>query len=448
MAPASAPTRRASQEPGARRLPSRCLCGLSHKIDFFRGSLLRSLLLCGAAALALAAPAQAQAQPPAPRLAAPAPADPEGRWETAVWELDQSIEPADGPATDLTAMTRELTRWRSARGIAPEDVPEALRRRPFSAFTVVAVDVDDTGTVSGCRVLRPSGEPRLDRLACERLAALPGYRPLYVGPGRRAAARWTYAIGFETLERGRGLSAFGPAPPSPPPPPPPPNGAGEWPRFEHAGELRAAALPGIQAMFPVGARRREGLVSLDLVTTAEGGIVECRVGVGSGDAALDQAACAAARQLDLRYEWPSIYGGRDTLPLQVVWRRSGGSHVRLPLLTPWQTRSAPLPRDPADPRTAVRMESNVPLRLQLIAQDLAGVEPLFPRSPYAYLSIKTDRTGRVRQCAVEQSTRLPALDARLCRIAGQRLAPAPRRDVFGDPVDASRRVYISFPPGS
>jgi TonB family protein len=208
------------------------------------------------------------------------------------------------------------------------------------------------------------------------------------------------------------------------------------------------SLPGIQAMFPAGARRREGRVSLDLVTSREAGIAECRIGIGSGDAALDQAACAAARQLDLRYEWPIFYPRRDTLPLQIVWRRSGGSHIRLPLLSPWQTRSAPLPRDPADTRTAVMMERDPMVRIELTAQDLAGLETLYPRSPFASVVIKTDRTGRIRQCAVERPTGLPALDARLCRIVRQRLAPAPRRDVFGDPVDASRTVYISFARGT
>lgn len=400
------------------------------------------LLLCGAAAIAFAVPAEAQSPQP------PAAAPEESRWETGVYELYRSIEPAEGPARDLGTIATRLTRWRPAPGIAASDVPDDLRRRPFSAFTIVSVEVDRAGAVTGCRVLRPSGQPRLDRLACERLRRLEGYAPLYVGPGHPAEAHWTYAIGFETIERGRGLSAFQPAPPSPPPPPPSSDYIGQWPRFGHAGELRPAALPGIQAMFPSGARRREGTVSLDLVTTREGGIVECRIGVGSGDQALDQAACAAARQLDLRYEWPNLYAGRKSLPLQVVWRRAGGSHIRPPLLMPWQTRSAPMPRDPADPRTATHREREPLPEVTLTAQDLAGVQPLFPRSPYAFVGIDTDARGRIRQCRLEQPTGLPALDARLCRIVRARLVPAPRMDVFGDPTEGTTRVYIRFPRGS
>jgi TonB family protein len=407
---------------------------------------MRSLLLCGAAALALAAPGAAQ--PQAPRASARASAAPETGWETHVYELDRSIDPADMAAPDFGAPGRQLTRWRAAPGIAAADLPEDLRRRAFSAFVVVAVEVGEAGSVTGCRVLRPSGDPRLDRLACDRLSRLEGYLPLYVGPGRRAAARWTYAIGFETLESGSGASAFLPPSPSPPPPPPSPDRVGQWPRFDHDGSLRPVALPAIQSMFPAAARRHAGKVSLDLVTTREGGIVECRIGVGSGDPALDQAACGAARQLDLRYEWPNLYAGRVALPLQIVWNRAGGSHIRLPLRTRWQTRGSPMPRDPADSRTATQLESEQPLQLDLTGQDLAGVEPLYPRAPYAFLSIGTDVAGRIRQCAVLQPTRLPALDARLCRIARQRLRAAPRTDVFGDPVAATRRVYIGFPRAS
>lgn len=404
---------------------------------------MRSILLCGVAALALAAPAAAQ--PPGPRASARAPAPPEERFETNVYELDQSIVPADDPGPDLAQVATRLTRWRPARGIAPADLPEDLQRRPFSAVAVVSVDVDAAGTVTGCRVLRPSGEPRLDRLACDRLTRLQGYAPLFVGPGRPVDARWIYAIGFETVERGSGLSAFQPASPSPPPPPPSPDRVGQWPRFDYGAELRPAALPAIQAMFPVNARRRAGTVSLDLVATREGGIVECRIGVGSGDAALDEAACRAARQLDLRYGWPNLYAGRMTMPLQVVWRRAGGSHIRLPLLPPWLERVPPLPRDPADPRTATHAARAPMLRLVLTAQDLAGSQ-LYPRS--SYVAVRTDQAGRVRQCAVVHPTRLPGLDSRLCRIVRERLRAAPRTDVFGDPAEAEQRVWIGFPPGS
>lgn len=406
-------------------------------------------MLCGVAALALAAagasPATAQQRAPAPRPAVtPAPAP---QWQSHVYELHRAVEPADAPPPTAAALSGRLVRWRAAPGFSAEDIPAELRRRSFSATTAVAVDVNASGAATGCHLVQPSGVAALDRLACERIVAQGGYMPLYAGPGRPIAARWIHVIGWETLEQGRTLSAFTAPSPAPPAPPPPVGQPGQWPRFDYAATVWPETLPTIQPLFPSAARRRGGTVSIDLFTTADLGIVECRVGASSGDAALDEAACAVARTLALRYERPGIWWRQTTLPLQVVWRRGGGSHIRLPLLPPWREDLSALPRDPADTRTATHMTRPAGLHLPLTDADFAGVEPLYPRSPFASLDLATDRTGRIRSCSLRQPTRLPALDARLCRIARERLRPSPRLDIFGDPVDAVQTVFVRVSPG-
>jgi TonB family protein len=402
-------------------------------------------LLRGVAALALAAPGAAAAvQRPASARPVTAPGAPTGQWRSSVWELYRSVEPADAPALGMAALAERLTRWRAAPGLSAEDIPEDLRRRRFSATTAIAVDIDAAGAATGCRILQASGVAALDRLACERVVAQGGFVPLYAGPGLPIAARWTYVIGWETLQQGRDASAFAAPVPSPPAPPPPSGRPGTWPRFDYAATVFPASLPAIQPLFPSGARRRQGVVSLELVTTAQGGVVDCRVGVGSGDRTLDEAACIAARRLELRYERPGTWWRQEALPLQVVWRRGGGSHIRLPLLHHWRTDLAALPRDPADARTATRMTPPTSLRLPLTDADFAGIEPLYPRSAFASLDVATDRTGRIRSCTVTQRTGVPGVDARLCPIASERLRPAPQLDVFGDAVDAVQSVFVTL----
>lgn len=404
---------------------------------------MRSLLLCSAAAVALTAPAFAQ-RSAAPSPAA-APAAAAEQWRSYVYELHRGVEPADAPGPDLSAVAGRLARWRPAPGLTTADIPEDLRRRPFSGITFLVVDVDPDGAATGCRLLRSSGDPRLDRIACEGVAAQGGFPPLYAGPGRPVAARWLHAIGWETLDPGRAVSAFAEPVPLPPAPVGPPDQPGIWPRLHYSATVWPISLPAIQPLFPRAARRREGIVSLDLVTTAEGGI-DCRIGVDSGDAALDEAACAAARGLILRYERPATWWRYATLPLQIVWRRRGGSHIRLPLLPHWRTDLASLPRDPADTRTATHMSRPQDPHLVLEEEDYAGVPPSFARTNLVWLNVATDRAGRVRDCSISQFSGPPVLEARLCPLARERLRLAPFLDIFGTPVEAIRPLSVAIIP--
>jgi hypothetical protein len=48
-------------------------------------------------------------------------------------------------------------------------LPASLRTRVFDHASFAVVDVAASGEATACRVLRPTDEPRLDRLACELL---------------------------------------------------------------------------------------------------------------------------------------------------------------------------------------------------------------------------------------------------------------------------------------
>jgi TonB family protein len=400
----------------------------------------RHLLLAGVAGAAVAlAATQAVAQP-----AAQAPI--EGRWVTNVHLLYWHLGPADSPARRLEDVEPRLRTIATNWWIRPTDIPEDLRSRPLSAITVIALDIDPAGLATDCRLLRTSGEPRLDRLACTRISARETISPLYSGPGRPIASRWTVAIGWETLPRGGGQSAFAsapPAPPAPPPPPPPPPGAAPiWPQLTWRGHLRPASLPTIQSMFPSRARRREGIVGLELGQTPAGGITTCTVASGSGDTVLDEAACVAARQLDLRYTEPCNFCSDAPMPLEIVWRRRGGSHIRPPLLPPWTSDAVPpMPRDPADTRTAIRFPQRPYEHLNVTPGDLAGIDLARPYRSWIPLRVEPDMQGRVRSCSPDFSSGIAALDARLCNLARQRLRVQPATDVFGDQVRAKVTVY-------
>ncbi|MEA3041129.1 MAG: hypothetical protein QOC65_618 [Sphingomonadales bacterium] len=404
---------------------------------------MRHILLCGAAAAAMGVAAtQAAGQAARPIPEAPA----EGRWVTNVHLLYWHHDRADAPARGLEALDPPVRTLARNWWIRPDQVPDDLRRRPLSAITVLAVEIDPEGRATDCRVLRPSGEPRLDRLACEQISARETIRALYAGPGRPIASRWTVGIGWETLDRERGQSAFlstPPAPPAPPPPPPPPRGAApNWPQLDWQGHLRPASLPSIQAMFPAAARRRQGTVGVELTQTAAGGITACTVASSSGDPVLDQAGCTAAQRLDLRYSDPCIYCSGAPMPLEIVWHRRGGSHIRPPLLPAWAPETAPpMPRDPADTRTATRYPQRPFELLDVSVADLAGIDLGKPYRPGISLRVEPDMEGRVRRCVVSYTSGIAALDAQLCYLARQRLRLAPVVDVFGDQVRAEVAVF-------
>ncbi|HEX9931213.1 MAG TPA: hypothetical protein VGB08_00035, partial [Allosphingosinicella sp.] len=353
---------------------------------------------------------------------------------------------ADAPQPD----PEELRATRYSRGtvswLTQADVPEDLRRRSFTTATTIGIDVDAEGRITGCRVLAPSSEPRLDRIACERARGVGEAVPVRIAPGRPVASRYTIAIGWQSIRPGLDTNGFyPPAPMAPPPPAPPaPSTRPGEPRLFWSGEVVAAALPPIQQLFPATARRAEGTVTLDLDYTAAEGIGGCTVAIPSGDAALDVAACEIARRLDLRYVEPCVDCRRSgVLPVQVVWRRSGGSHVRLPLIPSWSPPTAQQPRDPADTRTGHRLADFRAEAIRFTAADFAGVRDRTLRRPFLFVELQVGRDGRATACTLQGSSGNAAVDERICRLILRRTLPV-RTDVFGDPAGGFQSIAVNL----
>ncbi len=404
-------------------------------------SRLRTMAGCAAIALCLASAVQA-APPRAARPAAAQPPVAQDEWSSEVVVLQTSTDP-DNPGSFSPGgiWRREWNDW-----FGPADMPADLRRRELDTVSLVALDVGVDGKVEGCRVVGPSEDVRLDRAACRILTERGRFPISYEGPARPARAKRVMAIKWETISaEARAARNRMPTMAPVPPPPPPPASRNAWPRLFHPGGLTPVSLPGIQSDYPVNAGRpKEGTVSLDLRVSGPGGIIGCEIGVGSGNKALDEAACRVARRLDLRYASPCEACGEERLPLQVVWRKRG-SHIRLPLATPYRDPGPPIPRDPADSRTA----SAYRIIPRLLAPDLSPAD--FASLPdkshgvrIVQARVSVDSNGRATDCAIRTSSGNAAIDQRICELLVKRGRFLPRTDVFGDPVPSGVPLSIDL----
>lgn len=375
----------------------------------------------------------AAAQPPGAR---------EWPWRTSINVCRREAGPAAGaqqPVTERGSCADDMLE----RVILAEDVPADLRNRSFQGRTEIELLIGEDGKASGCRILSPSGEPRLDAIACPKIRARGSFRPFYVAPGRPVPTRWTATIFWWITNE----------PPMPtvvafnvPPPRFDPDNARlrTWPRRFWGGGITPASLPRIQADFPASARR-DGTVSLDLVVTQERGVVDCVIGVNSGDSALDAASCAAARRVDLVYSRPCETCPGANVPLQIVWRRRGGSHVRFPL--PWTTMMGvrtPI-RDPADTRTATTyLPGPRPDRFVPAPDDYRSVADRTMQRPNMSANVAISAEGRVTSCRTQRSTGNVEIDRRTCALIVDKVRFQPRTDVFGDPVASDASITIDL----
>ena len=385
---------------------------------------MRLPISCALAAVALV-PQAVPAQPPNAAAAKPD----RGAWVTTV-EIRRIDEPAANPsAARFVGLSFPWQQaWQS--WITAEDVPAEYRRRPLRAQSIVAVDVDAAGRLAGCRPVRAGPEPRLDALACELLAKRAKFERRYAGPGQPLPYLFTASVAWRNLP----AAQVGPPPPpmfavpssaSAGPPPPAPDGSipsyAGWPRLAWTNpliwenELLVGPAPGIQAAWPGG---ETGTVSLELGLSAEKGVTSCKIGVSSGLAALDEAACRAARTVPVRYERPCEFCRDRTLPLQVVWKKKG-SFVRLPL----------------PPDSPAYVGGRRPVAGTIVAADFAKLpnRSVSRRDIAALVTVGPD--GRPTKCIVAQySTGNRALDSRLCELVMERMRFSVRTDVFGQPA--------------
>ncbi|HEY0084609.1 MAG TPA: hypothetical protein VGB65_01740 [Allosphingosinicella sp.] len=382
---------------------------------------MRLPLSCALAALLLA-PAYGSAQ--APKTAAARPA--KGAWVTEVgmYRLNE-----DDPRTEGTYYKGVGTSWSYAwqQWITPEDVPAEYRARSFKNLSRVVLDVDTAGKPGNCRPIGTSPEPRLDALACALLMKRARFDIRYAGPGRPVPYRFATSVTWCTS------AAAGAGSPPPriytsPPAAPLPGGPGPlppqrsqesssgWPRLNWSKELVVGPAPAIQAAWPGGA---EGRVSLDLALSPEKGATDCKIGVSSGVAALDDAACQVARTVPVLYkEMCETLCREHSIPLQIVWKRAG-SHVRLPL-------------EPSAPTYVGtrRLPAGTITR-----KDLAKLPDLSVKRREIAPLVWVDADGRPTKCiSAAYSSGNRALDARLCELLLKKMRYSRRTDVFGDPA--------------
>jgi TonB family protein len=334
--------------------------------------------------------------------------------------------------------------WRS--WITSQDVPEDLRTRPYRAATQLMLDLDPEGRATGCRIVAPSAEPRLDTLACALLRSRGRFEPLYFGPARPVPGKWLMAVIWEALDAAGRAERDRKAHPAVAPPPRTadlPRYRG-WPRRAWTDHVRAVGLPAIQGDYPAAAGR-EGTVSLELALSARDGVTGCTIGISAGDPALDEAACRVARGIELRYIDPCGVCFDDPLPLQVVWARKG-SHIRFPLARHRPRKGGETPvRDGADRRTAVyQVHRPEPLPLALSTANLRAIGNDIGVAFSALVSV--DPQGGVVACRSRRPHGAAATDDGLCRFLRKHQRFAVPTDIFGDPLPEASETVVEFPP--
>jgi outer membrane biosynthesis protein TonB len=327
--------------------------------------------------------------------------------------------------------------------LSAEDIPSDLRRRPFRGTTLLAADMGADGRPTACAVASPSGEPRLDRLACTLVTARARFRPLYAGPGRPVPARHELAFVWDIFNAAP-PPMFAPA--AAPLAPVDFARPGPWPRLTWWSPVELVALPRIQGSYPAGTASAGGIVGVDVLARQATGLETCVVGVSSGDAALDEAACRVARTIELRYLQPCERCGDYMVPLQVVWRHGGGSHIRYPL--PATPSAGGAVKDPADTRAPdARRSRPQPIRYAVMPTDFRGIRDRNVTTYQMTVLLDIDAEGRPTVCTARGSSGNPAVDRRACEIALRRARFRPRTDVFGDPVPTPGfGQYFELPP--
>jgi TonB family protein len=411
-------------------------------------------LLCGAGACLALLGVAAQAKP----SAAPA-TDMPLRSEVKILRVSPS---AYRDANGSRFVGHSDSRW--SDWISAEDMPAEARSQPFIAETYVTIEVDASGKPVACAATVPGPEPRLEALACRLLAQRAAFEPRYEAPARPVPATLELAIRWETRDArppvimplGPPQGARPPAPPAPPPPsadwipprrtelvrhapimlppssPPPPSTSlavfSGWPRLAWRGNLVFGPPPAVQAAYPAPARGpKEGIVSLDLVVSPAAGVTECRVGVGSGSAELDEAACRVARTVEMRYAAPCDGCGISVVPIKVVWRKRG-SELRLP-------------RPVDDPAYSNRRK---PLPLELSKGDYAKLPGLTVGHSRFGARLGVAGDGKPYSCEVTISSGNAEVDARTCQLLLKRQRYTQRTDVFGEPSPDVVPIHVDL----
>ena len=376
--------------------------------------------------------------------------------EKTEWFEDISIRRQTRVFTeDVTKLSKGgfgLLRW--DEWINPADLPADLRGREIRLDAFLAADADQRGRVTNCRVLKPSESKEFDALACKALVDKGQFDPLYLAPGKPVARTLNISVWWLSLPR----NTVKPMAPAMSPPRPDRVALTSWPRRQWASGLRIESFPQLAALIPAGVKAK-GKTSLDLSVKAASGAATCTIGVSSGNALLDKAACDAASALKLAYTSPCDGCDDRTIPLQFVWAGKA-SHIRVPLKavtmqgahtkgllpSPHEEVDAFLiPHDPADPRS-VQVYHDHAFQTEFSAKD-KDFKDLRDRSVSRMrvtLGLQGTAKGAVQSCVIVFGSGNAAMDDRLCALAKQRAMLTPVQDVFGDSMAGQTRMVLKL----
>lgn len=192
--------------------------------------------------------------------------------------------PVPGPSSLFPRAPRPKS-WGWSR-ITDSDWPAGAREAGHAGEVLVSFDIDATGAVPRCRVVKSSGQAALDARSCAIVSERARFDPARGIDGQPAMGRGEQSFIWNAEER---LAAMPrPAPPAPPPP-------GEWRR-------RPTVLPG----FLTG----DGRAAFTMTLGADGKATQCRVEMsgslaGTGSEAMRERMCAEARERGFRTADPA-----------------------------------------------------------------------------------------------------------------------------------------------
>lgn len=333
--------------------------------------------------------------------------------------------------------TRDLAAF-DQRGFAEEDVAgewlgldlmsDEQRRVDFKSRTDLFLSVDLTGQVEGCEVLQSDLKPDQAETLCQRLRDRARFGPRYVEPGRQTAWQSNFAVWMRTDVRGPGS-------PRPEPVRPPtvrwsPTAESFQPTPRYWSDLYVADFPKLADHLPRGAKGNRR-TSIGVTVEAAKGVTLCEILSSSGQAELDDFACATARSLPYRFLEITTGDTKATIPLQFQWDGKN-SHIRVPL--PTDNLDAVVRFDPLDKRTRREQAGEEkllsPKHIPPVAYEGIVVIGALQRQIRAKVAYGTD--GRATSCILTSSSGDADMDAATCRyiLAEWRFQPA--EDMFGD----------------
>ena len=397
----------------------------------------------------------AEAKPRAPASAGsttPAPTSLEEAWHSEIGVMRSSWE----FVADISQLGNDgwsYSGW--GAWIDLQQIPVDLRSKPVNMIVKLALSLDAQGKPTACSVQVPSEDARLNDLACASLLRNARFDAPYSKPGISEPSKVNINVRLNTMTKADWEAVLArrlPAAATPRPLHKYPEYS-SWPRLKWEGGLYIEQFPNLQSQYPVAAGKAEGRTSLELVVDNKTGAAECRIGVSSANAALDQASCEIGRRLPLRYPKLCLHCDTRYLPLEFVWQRKKGSHIRIPLPDAQQASSWDAPlllRDPADPRTAKTHIVGRKVLGQYVPGDvMKGVVAAEIKNRRLQMRLTVDVDGKPNSCVTTWASGSAVLDANLCKAALAKVRYSIIEDIFGDPAgsgDAPIMLTVNIAP--